>query len=195
VLSCFTKLARHVRNIRGAIILAFEVIEAQADVARDDYAAAEKRLQRVSRLALPDRLMTHSTVSLLTALVALKLGKPQTAADLVPQAVHRLDDIRFYANPVERAYLKYVGRLILEEATVLLGDPRTLDVGVEYDDLDSDRVRSSLREAFPVHRSRYASVPNCNSPTSSPDCDWSVSVRPLAAVRRIPSLTFATQIF
>ncbi|MGQ3308654.1 MAG: hypothetical protein ACT6SD_15145, partial [Brevundimonas sp.] len=102
---------------------------------------------------------THSKFSLLTALVALKLGNPKTAADLVPRAVHRLDDVRFYANPVERAYLKYAGRLILEEATVLLGDPRTLAVGVEYDDLDSDRVRSSLRDAFPIHRSRYAARP------------------------------------
>jgi hypothetical protein len=159
VFSRFTNLARTVRNIRATIILAFEVIEVQADVARNDYVAAEKRLQRVSRLALPDRLITHSTVSLLTALVALKLGNPKTAADLVPRAVHRLDDVRFYANPVERAYLKYAGRLILEEATVLLGDPRTLAVGVEYDDLDSDRVRSSLRDAFPIHRSRYAVRP------------------------------------
>lgn len=154
-----TTLVRNVRHIRGTIILVFETVEAQADVARNDYAAAEVRLRRVSRLALPDRLLARSTVSLLTALVALKLGKPRTAADLVPQAVHRLDGIRFYANPFERDYLRYAGRLILEEATELLGAPKTLDVGVDYDDLDSDRVRCSLREAFPVYRSRYAVRP------------------------------------
>lgn len=93
-----TTFVRNVRHIRGTIILVFEMVEAQADVARNDYAAAEERLQRVSRLALPDRLLAHSTVSLLTALVALKLGKSRTAADLVPQAVHRLDGIRFYAT-------------------------------------------------------------------------------------------------
>jgi hypothetical protein len=93
------------------------------------------------------------------ALVSLRLGKPELAAELVPNAVHHIGAIRTYANPVERAYLKYAGRLILEEATDLMGAPMTIDVGVNYDDLDADRVRSSIRGSFPVYRSRYADAP------------------------------------
>jgi hypothetical protein len=143
----------------GSVKMAIEIVEAQEEVARHDYAAAESRLKRVYELALPDRVMERSTASLLNALVALKLGRPQIAAELVPDAVRHIGSLRTYANPVERAYLKYAGRLILEEATDLMGTPMTLDVGVDYDDLDSDRVRGALRNAFPVYRSRYADAP------------------------------------
>lgn len=139
--------------------MAIELVEAQEEVARHDYVAAEGRLTRVYELALPDEVIERSTASLLMALVSLRLGKPQLAAELAPAAVRHIDSIRTYANPVERAYLKYAGRLILEEATDLMGTPMTLDVGVDYDDLDSGRVRGALRNAFPVYRSRYADAP------------------------------------
>ncbi len=162
VLSPLRRLATLVRNARhipGSLKLAIELVEAQEEIARHDYVAAEARLKRVYRLALPDRVMEQSTASLLMALVSLRLGRPQVAAEIAPNAVRNIGSIRTYANPTERAYLRYAGRLILEEATALMGTPMTLDVGVDYDDLDSHRVRGALRNAFPVYRSRYADAP------------------------------------
>ena len=139
--------------------LALEMVEAHEEVARQDYAAADVRLQRIFALGLPDHVVGRSTASLLMALVSLRLGKPEVAAELVPYAVRHVGAIRSYANPVERAYLKYSGRLILEEATDALGRPMTLDVGVDYEDLDIDRVRTGIRRTFPVYRSRHAEAP------------------------------------
>ena len=152
-------IIRNARYIPSVARMAYEVVEAQAEVAKHDYPAAEKRLKRLYSMGLPESVMQRSTASLLMALVSLKLGDPEAAAELVPKAVTDVSSIRAYANPVERAYLQYAGRLILEEATAAMGRPMTLDVGVEYDDLDAGQVRSSFVDTFPVFRSRYADAP------------------------------------
>ncbi|WP_156400554.1 hypothetical protein [Caulobacter sp. Root655] len=93
------------------------------------------------------------------AVVSLRLGNFQVAADLAPTAVSSIGSLRVSANPAERAYLQYAGRLVFEEATRRLGAPKTINVSVDYEDLDVRRVRDSLKNAFPVHRSRAAVIP------------------------------------
>jgi hypothetical protein len=61
--------------------------------------------------------------------------------------------LKFSANSAERAYLAYAGRLIFEEATRQLGVPKTLKIGIEYDDLDVAKVSSDLLAAYPVYPS------------------------------------------
>lgn len=156
------RVVRAVQNLHHApaiVRLADDLYEAQADAARQDFVAADKRLLRISESSLPQHVVDQSTATLLKALVSLRLGDPAAAAELAPTGVRNVESLRAYANPEERAYLAYAGRLILEEATDQLGDPMTLDVGVDYDELDIGRVRSALRDAFPIYRSRYADVP------------------------------------
>jgi hypothetical protein len=129
--------------------MSMELVEAQADVAKYDYLAAERRLLRVYGLAPPGAVERSST-NLLMALISLRLGNPQAAAELAPTAVAHVGSLRVYANPSERAYLKYAGRLIFEEATRQLGAPKTLSVGVDYEDLDMRKVRNSLRDTYRV---------------------------------------------
>ncbi|TPW03529.1 MAG: hypothetical protein FD125_1555 [bacterium] len=154
-----TALVRNAQHLPRALKLAIEMVEAHEEVARQDYVSAEARLHRIFAMGLPDHVIGRSTAKLLMALVSLRLGKPGIAAGLIPDAVHDIGAIRTYANPVERAYLKYAGRLILEEATDVLGESMTLDVGVDYEDLDVTRVRNAIRLVFPVYRSRHAPAP------------------------------------
>lgn len=153
---------KNLQHMPAVFRMAYELVEAQADVARQDFRAAERRLVRIYDMHLPRRALERSPADLLMALVFLRLGNPEAAAKLAPDAVRQVGSIRKWANPIERAYLRYAGRLIFEEATDQLGAPMTLDVGVDYEDLDIERVSSSFRDAFPVYRSRYAAAPQAH---------------------------------
>lgn len=146
------KFLRDLRHLPTIIRMAAEVVEAQEDVIRRDYVAAERRLVRVYTMA-PPGTVELSTTNLLMALVSLRLGNPSAAADLAPIAVSHVGSLRAFANKAERAYLQYAGRLIFEEATRQLGHPKTINVGVEFEDLDIRRVRPVLRDTYPVSRS------------------------------------------
>lgn len=145
----------NLKHIPALLRMVFELVEAQGEAAAENFLAAERRLIRVYGLA-PPGAVERSTTNLLMALVSLRLGNPKVAADLAPSAVSHVGNLRVFANGAERAYLRYSGRLIYEEATHQLGAPKSLDVGVEYADLDVRRVRSSLRDAYPVYRPRSA---------------------------------------
>jgi hypothetical protein len=144
-------LPRILWNFPGIVRMSVQLAEAQDEVAKRDYLAAERRLLRVYRSA-PPGLNGGTLVNLLMALVCLRLGRPQAAADLIPTAVGHIRSLRALANEAERAYLSYAARLIYEEATRQLGSPKSLDVGVEYDDLDVSKVSARFRAAYPVHR-------------------------------------------
>ena len=85
-------IIRNARYIPSVARMAYEVVEAQAEVAKHDYPAAEKRLKRLYSMGLPESVMQRSTASLLMALVSLKLGDPETAAELVPSRHRRVID-------------------------------------------------------------------------------------------------------
>ncbi len=155
----FVKVLGNLKHLPAAIRISVELVRAQAEAARGDFSAAERRLVRIYGLA-PQEMLEHSTTNLLMALVALRLGNPGVAADLAPSAVSHVGCLRVSANGAERAYLSYAGRLIFEEATEQLGAPKTLNVGVEFDDLDVRRVRGSLRAAYPVYRPRREVSPH-----------------------------------
>ena len=140
--------------------MALKVVDAQAYAAQQNDSAAERLIIQVYEMDIPEQLRQRSTAELLLALVSLRLGKPQVAADRAPIGVRNIGMLGSYVNPTERAYLKYAGRLIYEEATDQLGEPMTIDVGVEFDNLDARKVRSALRDAFPVYRSRYSDTPS-----------------------------------
>ncbi|MES2835049.1 MAG: hypothetical protein V4707_10125 [Pseudomonadota bacterium] len=139
--------------------MAFELVEAHEEAARQDYRGADRRLSRIEGLGLPEHMMKRSTLTLLKALVALRLGDAKTAVELLPRGVHEVSFLRKGINASERDYLKYAGRLLLEEATEQLGEPLTMGVGVEYEDLDISRVGDSFWKGFPIYRSRYADPP------------------------------------
>jgi len=149
---------KDLRHVPTFIRMAAELVEAQEDVARQDYLAAERRLVRIYSLAPPGAVERVPT-NLLMALVSLRLGNPSAAVHLAPSGVSHVGSLRAFANPAERAYLQYAGKLIFEEATRQLGEPKTLDIGLEFDDLDVERVRRSLREAYPVHRAHAEGDP------------------------------------
>jgi len=142
---------RNLKYLPAMVRMMTELVDAQQDAARENYLSAERRLVRIYGLA-PPGAVERSTTNLLMALVSLRLGNLQAAADLAPTAVSHVGSLRAFANPAERAYLQYVGRVIFEEATRRLGAPKTFDVGVDYEDLDIRRVRASLRDAYPIHR-------------------------------------------
>jgi len=143
---------QYLKHVPAAVRMMSELVDAQRDAAQHDYLGAQTRLARVYDLA-PPGAVGRSTTNLLMALVSLRLGNPQVAADLAPTAVQNVCSLRSYANKAERRYLSFVGKLIYEEATTQLGMPTTLNVGVEYDEVDAQRVRKELRNAYPINQS------------------------------------------
>lgn len=147
----FLTVLRNLKYVPALVRMVVEVVEAQEDAAQLNYLAAERRLLRVYGMA-PPGAVERSTTNLLMALVSLRLGNAEAAAELAPAAISHVGSLRVFANSAERDYLRYAGRQIYEEATRQLGKPDSLDVGVEYGDLDVQKVRSALRDAYPVVR-------------------------------------------
>jgi hypothetical protein len=145
-------IVRNLKYLPAIMRMGFEIVQTAEDVAEKDYLAAERRLLRIYAIA-PPGAVERSTTNLLMALVSLRLGNPTVAAELAPLAVENLRNLSAFANPSERAYMRYAGKLIFEEATRQLGSPKNLDVGVAYEDLDMGRVRSAIRDAYAVRRS------------------------------------------
>ncbi len=145
-------IIRNLRHVPAIVRMAITMVDAAEDVAQEDYIGAERKLLRIYGFA-PPGAVERSPTNLLMALVSLRLGNPSAAAELAPLAVEHLSNLRTFANSAERAYMRYAGRLIYEEATRQLGSPKSLDVGIDYDDLDIGKVRSSIRDAYPVRRS------------------------------------------
>jgi hypothetical protein len=161
VVSRLRRMPSALWHLPTIVCVSVGLTDAQNDVARQDYLSAERRLLRVYSLAnrMPPWAIKATLANLLMALVCLRLGNPQAAADLAPTAIGSVRSLRASANAGERAYLSYAGRLIYEEATRQLGSPGSLDIGVEYEDLDISKVRRRIRSAFPVTRSLRAAPP------------------------------------
>lgn len=123
--------------------------DAGDDVAQGRFADAEKKLLLAYDLRPPD-LDMPPYIDLLMALVSLRLGHAGVAADLARGAARWLGVTWAYANARERAYLKYFARLVYEAARRMEGTPMTIDVGVQFDDIDVTKVRASLRSKFDI---------------------------------------------
>jgi hypothetical protein len=157
----FDRLVAVLRNLKympAMVRMMIDLVDAQEDAARQDYLSAERRLIRIYSFA-PAAAVARSTTNLLMALVSLRLGNLEAAAELAPTAISHVRSLRAFANPAERAYLQYVGLLIFEEATRRLGTPKSLDIGMDYEDLDLQKVRGSLRDAYPLHHVGAAVAP------------------------------------
>lgn len=147
----FGTIVRKLKDLPAAVRMAITMVGAAENVSRKDYPAAQQKLLHIYSFA-PPGAVERSTINLLMALVSLRLGNPAVAAELAPVAVEHLKNLRAFANPAERAYMRYAGKLIYEEATEQLGSPKRLDVGVDYENLDIARVRNSIRDTYPVRR-------------------------------------------
>jgi len=118
---------------------------ASNDVRAGRYLAAKKKLQGIYERDWPI-LEPPAPDCLLLALVYLKLGHMPAAAEMALEGVRQASQIVRYVDPVDRDYMRYVGKVIYEKAMA----PLQVDVGVEREDLRLDRVRSLLLEAFPL---------------------------------------------
>jgi hypothetical protein len=141
------------KYVPAVVRMGIDMVEAAGDVAQQDYVAAEQKLLRIYRVA-PPGAVERSPTNLLMALVSLRLGNPSVAAELAPLAIDNIGNLMVSANHAERAYMRYAAKLIYEEATQQLGAPKSLDAGVDYDDLDVRRVSRRIRDTYPVRRAR-----------------------------------------
>lgn len=145
ILAIIWRLPRFIR-----MLMAYTA--ASADIRAGRYLAAKEKLQGVYERDWP-KLEPPAPHCLLLAFVYLKLGHMPAAAEMALEGVRQASQIVRYVDPVDRDYMRYVGKVIYEKAM----PPLQVDVGVEREDLRLDRVRPLLLEEFPLEALEGAS--------------------------------------
>lgn len=144
---------RHVLlNLPRYIRIVAAHVDGMGEVRRHRYARAEKKLLKVYELLPPGEQATLVT-NLAMCLVSLRLGNPATAAELSLKAIRQASFARplMTGTAADRDYLRYYAKLIYEAATLQVGTPMTIDVGVESEaDLDLANVRAFLKQDYPL---------------------------------------------
>lgn len=144
-------MATYVRLLPVMCRVAIDLQDAMYAAGRNDYVVAERYLRRIYALG-PPAILERTSANLLKALVCLRLGSPAAAVDLARAGVAQVGALRRVHNSAERAYLQFAGAQIFEDASKLIGAPRTLDIGLTYDELDVAKVSALVRDAFPIRR-------------------------------------------
>ena len=124
--------------------------DAVADVGREHYGLAEKRLVAFQGL-LPPEEHSVAPATLLLSLVYIRLGRFHDSAEMALKAIRQARSISSLVKQVDIDYMLYVGKVIYERAVFLADAPRIIDVGVTQEELRIDRVRLELTEQFPIN--------------------------------------------